>query len=83
MRILSAALLPSALLAVLANVRFVMYVDEWHPTRPTNPQDGADINHGIIAFAKANATATFQPKVLINTICTEYPNVKITIAVGG
>jgi len=31
----------------------------------------------------ANATATFQPKVPITTIRSEYPNAKIMIAVGG
>lgn len=31
----------------------------------------------------ANATASFQPKVPISTIRSEYPNAKIMIAVGG
>lgn len=31
----------------------------------------------------ANATANFQPKVPISTIRSEYPNAKVSIAVGG
>jgi len=83
MRFPSAALLASGLLATSASARFVMYADEWHPTRPTNPADRAGIDHVVLAFAMANATATFQPKVPITTIRSEYPNAKIMIAVGG
>jgi chitinase len=31
----------------------------------------------------ANATATYQPKVPITTIRSEFPNAKVMIAVGG
>lgn len=31
----------------------------------------------------ANATASFQPKVPISTIRSEYPDAKVMIAVGG
>lgn len=55
----------------------------WHPTRPTNPKDRAGIDHVVIAFAMANATASFQPKVPISTIRSEFPNAKLMIAVGG
>ncbi|UPX10574.1 Chitinase [Ascochyta rabiei] len=43
-----------ALLSALLNsasARFVMYADEWHPTRPTNAQDCAGIDHVVLAFA--------------------------------
>ncbi|KAI4710243.1 hypothetical protein J4E89_004694 [Alternaria sp. Ai002NY15] len=83
MRFPSTALLASTLLAISAKARFVIYADEWHPTRPTNPRDRAGIDHVILAFAPANATATFQPKVPIHTIRTEFPNAKVMIAVGG
>ncbi|KAI4953282.1 hypothetical protein J4E86_006823 [Alternaria arbusti] len=79
----SAALLASMILAISATARFVMYADEWHPTRPDNPRDRAGIDHVILAFAPANATATFQPKVPVHTIRTEFPNAKVMIAVGG
>lgn len=55
----------------------------WHPTRPTNATDRAGIDHVVLAFAMANATASFQPKVPITTIRSEYPNAKVMIAVGG
>lgn len=55
----------------------------WHPTRPTNPADRAGIDHVVLAFAMANATANFQPKVPISTIRSEFPNAKVMIAVGG
>jgi chitinase len=55
----------------------------WHPTRPTNPEDRAGIDHVVLAFAMANATAAFQPKVPISTWRSEYPNAKMMIAVGG
>jgi GH18 family chitinase len=83
MRLPFAALLLSTLLAIPAKGRFVIYADEWHPTRPTNSQDRAGIDHVILAFAPANFTAAFQPKVPIHTIRTEYPNAKVMIAVGG
>ncbi|KAH7361149.1 glycoside hydrolase superfamily [Pyrenochaeta sp. MPI-SDFR-AT-0127] len=83
MRFLSVALLASGLPAVLGTPRFLMYADEWHPTRPTNPEDRAGIDHVVLAFAMANATANFQPKVPISTIRSEYPNAKVLIAVGG
>ncbi|KAL6710627.1 hypothetical protein ACN47E_008675 [Coniothyrium glycines] len=73
----------ASLLAVAADGRFVMYADEWHPTRPANPEDRAGIDHVILAFAMANATASFQPKVPISTIRSEYPSAKVMIAVGG
>jgi chitinase len=31
----------------------------------------------------ANATASFQPKVPVSTIRSEFPNAKVMIAVGG
>jgi chitinase len=37
----------------------------------------------ILAFAMANNTAAFQPKVPISTIRSEFPNAKVMIAVGG
>jgi GH18 family chitinase len=55
----------------------------WHPTRPTNEEDRAGIDHVVLAFAMANATAAFQPKVPISTIRSEFPNAKVMIAVGG
>jgi chitinase len=57
--------------------------DRWHPTRPTNPEDRAGIDHVVLAFAMANGTAAFQPKVPISTWRSEYPNAKMMIAVGG
>ncbi|KAF2134995.1 carbohydrate-binding module family 18 protein [Dothidotthia symphoricarpi CBS 119687] len=83
MRFSSAVLLAPLFLAVLASARFVIYLDEWHPTRPTDPKDRAGIDHIILAFAMANSTATFQPKVPISTIRSEFPNAKVMIAVGG
>lgn len=83
MRSPSAALPASTLLAISAKARFVIYADEWHPTRPTNPQDRAGIDHVIVAFAPGNATATFQPNVPIHTIRTELLIAKVMIAVGG
>jgi chitinase len=55
----------------------------WHPTRPTNAADREGIDHVVLAFAAANATATFQPKTPISTIHTEFPNAKVMIAIGG
>lgn len=83
MRVSSVALLASSFLTTSASARFVMYADEWHPTRPTDPADRAGIDHVVLAFAMANATALFQPKVPITTIRSEYPNAKVMIAVGG
>jgi chitinase len=84
MRLPSAAFFASTLLAAAANARFVIYADEWHPTRPTNPQDRAGIDHVVLAFAVANATATFQSKgPSVSTIRSEFPNAKVMIAVGG
>ncbi|KAJ4355549.1 uncharacterized protein N0V89_003567 [Didymosphaeria variabile] len=60
-----------------------MYSDEWHPTRPTKAADRGAIDHVVLAFAMANNTAAFQPKVPISTWRSEYPNAKIMIAVGG
>ncbi|KAF1915773.1 glycoside hydrolase superfamily, partial [Ampelomyces quisqualis] len=77
------SLIAPALLAAFTNARFVMYADEWHPTRPANPRDRAGIDHIVLAFAMANATASFQPKVPISTIRSEFPNAKVMIAVGG
>ncbi|KAH7091443.1 glycoside hydrolase superfamily [Paraphoma chrysanthemicola] len=77
------ALLAPSLLVALASARFVIYADEWHPTRPTNEEDRAGIDHVVLAFAMANATAAFQPKVPISTIRSEFPNAKVMIAVGG
>jgi chitinase len=94
-----ASIVAPAMLVASASARFVMYADEyvfpqqtprssltlfrWHPTRPTNPKDRAGIDHVVIAFAMANSTASFQPKVPISTIRSEYPNAKVMIAVGG
>ncbi|KAJ4374761.1 hypothetical protein N0V83_001837 [Neocucurbitaria cava] len=83
MRLPSVALLTPALLAASASARFLMYADEWHPTRPANPDDRAGIDHVVLAFAMANATASFQPTVPISTIRSEYPNANVSIAVGG
>ena len=55
----------------------------WHPDRPTNPADREGIDHIVLAFAYANNTAGFQPKVPISTVRSEYPNAKVMIAVGG
>jgi chitinase len=55
----------------------------WHPTRPTDPADRIGVDHVVLAFAMANATATFQPKVPISTIRSEFPNARVMIAVGG
>ncbi|KAF3037890.1 hypothetical protein E8E11_002205 [Didymella keratinophila] len=60
-----------------------MYADEWHPTRPTNAQDRAGIDHVVLAFANANNTAGYSPKIPISTIRSEFPNAKVMIAVGG
>ncbi|KAF2028232.1 glycoside hydrolase, partial [Setomelanomma holmii] len=83
MRFSLAVLLAPALLAAHASARFVMYADEWHPTRPTNAEDRAGIDHVVLAFAMANATASYQPKVPVSTIRGEFPNAKVMIAVGG
>jgi hypothetical protein len=55
----------------------------WHPTRPQDAADRAGIDHVVLAFAMANATASFQPKVSVSTIRSEFPNAKVMIAVGG
>lgn len=69
------------------NIRLPIYdltkCDRWHPTRPTNAADRAGIDHVVLAFAMANATAAFQPKVPVTTIRSEFPNAKVMIAVGG
>jgi chitinase len=99
MRISVASLLASTLLTAPAGARFVIYADEygspqtptvtiltisrWHPSRPSNANDRAGIDHVVLAFAMANATATYQPKVPITTIRSEFPNAKVMIAVGG
>ncbi|KAF2014598.1 carbohydrate-binding module family 18 protein [Aaosphaeria arxii CBS 175.79] len=83
MGLLSFALLAPSLLAASVYGRFVIYADEWHPTRPTTPEDRAGIDHVVLAFAMANNTAAFQPKVPISTIRSEYPSAKVMIAVGG
>ncbi|KAF2622879.1 carbohydrate-binding module family 18 protein [Macroventuria anomochaeta] len=72
-----------AALLCSASARFVMYADEWHPIRPTNAQDRAGIDHVVLAFASANNTAGYAPKVPISTIRSEFPNAKVMIAVGG
>lgn len=41
------------------------------------------IDHVVLAFAQANNTAAFQPKVPISTIRSEFPNAKVMIALGG
>ncbi|CAI6340809.1 unnamed protein product [Periconia digitata] len=81
-------LLATQLVALAAAVaatspRFVMYHDEWHPTRPTNPSDRAVITHLILAFAQANNTAAYKPHVSISTLRDEYPSAKLSIAIGG
>jgi chitinase len=85
MRLPSAAFFASTLLAASVHARFVIYADEWHPTRPTNPQDRAGIDHVVLAFAQANATAAFQQSSgpSVSTIRSEFPNAKVMIAVGG
>ncbi|KAF2792970.1 carbohydrate-binding module family 18 protein [Melanomma pulvis-pyrius CBS 109.77] len=83
MRFPSLALLASCLLAGEAHARFVIYADEWHPTRPTNAADRTGIDHVVLAFAMANNTAAFQPKVPISTIRSEFPDAKVMIAIGG
>ncbi|KAJ4290512.1 hypothetical protein N0V90_010729 [Kalmusia sp. IMI 367209] len=75
--------LGALLLAVQASARFVMYADEWHPTRPTKGADRGAIDHVVVSFAMANNTAAFQPKVPISTLRSEFPNAKIMIAIGG
>jgi hypothetical protein len=55
----------------------------WHPARPTTPSDRAGVTHLILAFAQANATASYQPHVPINTLRTEYPGAKLSVAIGG
>ncbi|KAF3011145.1 hypothetical protein E8E13_011464 [Curvularia kusanoi] len=79
---LTASWAVSTLLTV-ASARFVMYADEWHPTRPINAQDRAGIDHVVLAFAAANNTVGYSPKVPISTYRSEFPNAKIMIAVGG
>ncbi|KAF1925832.1 carbohydrate-binding module family 18 protein [Didymella exigua CBS 183.55] len=81
MRFTASWALPALLSSTSA--RFVMYADEWHPTRPTNAQDRAGIDHVVLAFANANNTAGYSPKVPISTIRSEFPNAKVMIAVGG
>ncbi|KAF2650470.1 carbohydrate-binding module family 18 protein [Lophiostoma macrostomum CBS 122681] len=76
-------LLASLIFVASATARFVMYADEWHPTRPTSAQDREGITHVVVAFAMANATASFVPKVSIDTIRTEFKGAKVMIAVGG
>jgi chitinase len=55
----------------------------WHPTRPKDAADRAGIDHVVLAFAMANATASFQSKVPVTTIRSEFPHAKVMIAVGG
>ncbi|KAK1917829.1 hypothetical protein P3342_000546 [Pyrenophora teres f. teres] len=83
MRFFSTALLALVILATTASARFVVYADEWHPTRPTDPQVRVGVDHIVVAFAMANATASFQPKVSISTLRSEFPGAKMMIAVGG
>lgn len=61
----------------------VLTYQRWHPTRPTKPEDRAGIDHVVLAFAMANATASYQPMVPISTVRSEFPNAKVIIAVGG
>ncbi|KAH8725449.1 glycoside hydrolase superfamily [Phaeosphaeriaceae sp. PMI808] len=70
-------------LAASTSARFIMYADEWHPIRPDKPEQRAGVDHVVIAFAMANATVAFQPKIPISTIRSEFPNAKVMIAVGG
>ncbi|RMZ73660.1 glycosyl hydrolase family 18 [Pyrenophora seminiperda CCB06] len=58
-------------------------MSKWHPTRPTDPQVQAGIDHLVVAFANANATASYTPKVPFSTLRTEYPGANMMIAVGG
>lgn len=58
-------------------------MNRWHPTRPTNPADKSGIDHVVLAFAMANNTAAFQPKVPVSTIRSEFPGAKVMIAIGG
>jgi chitinase len=85
MRLPSAALLASTLYFASTHARFLIYADEWHPTRPTSAQDRAGIDHVVLAFAMANATASFQQSTgrSVSTIRSEFPNAKVMIAVGG
>ncbi|KAL5120800.1 hypothetical protein ACEQ8H_001281 [Pleosporales sp. CAS-2024a] len=78
-----ASLLALLLHPATACARFVMYADQWHLTRPTDPKDRAGIDHVVLAFAMANATAAYQPYLPISTIRSEFPNAKVMIAVGG
>jgi chitinase len=64
------------------STRHLLTLDRWHPTRPTNAQDRAGIDHVILAFANANNTAGYQPKVPISTIRSEYPNAKVMIGMS-
>ncbi|KAF1966366.1 glycoside hydrolase [Bimuria novae-zelandiae CBS 107.79] len=72
-----------ALLFAAVQARSVIYADEWHPTHPKTMARRGAIDHVIVAFAMANNTATFQPKVPITDLRSEFPNAKIMIAVGG
>ncbi|KAL1604967.1 hypothetical protein SLS60_004508 [Paraconiothyrium brasiliense] len=81
MRITSGSI--GALLLAAVQARFVMYSDEWHPTRPTKAADRGAIDHVVVAFAMANNTAAFQSKTPLSTWRSEFPNSKIMIAVGG
>ncbi|KAF2272374.1 glycoside hydrolase [Westerdykella ornata] len=83
MRLPGLALAAPLILAASSSARFLMYADEWHPTRPTNAADRAGIDHVILAFAMANNTAAFQPKVPLSTIRSEFPGAKVMIAIGG
>jgi chitinase len=71
------------MLNALSSSNTPLITSRWHPTRPTDPEDRAGIDHVVLAFAMANATASFQPKVPISTIRSEFPNAKVMIAVGG
>ncbi|KAF2867435.1 glycoside hydrolase superfamily, partial [Massariosphaeria phaeospora] len=83
MQFRSFMLLAASLLAASTNARFVMYADEWHPSLPTNEADRAGIDHVILAFAQANNTAAFLPKIDISTIRSNFTDAKVMIAVGG
>ncbi|KAF2492822.1 glycoside hydrolase [Lophium mytilinum] len=64
--------------------RFVMYHDQWHPSRPGKAEDRAGITHVVLGFADANSLETYHPFVSVDTIRSEYgQDVKVMITIGG
>ncbi|KAH7139542.1 glycoside hydrolase superfamily [Dendryphion nanum] len=79
-----AVLAPLLATSVHAAARnFVMYYDEWHPSRPTTAEQRAGITHLILAFANSTNPSMYKPAYDIAAVKSEFPKAKIMVAIGG